>query len=66
MLHLAEMDSIETTILSTIGNWHGDIYESLHDYALKSNLNKSAVPPYYEKLMRPVIQSNGDGGKFKL
>jgi hypothetical protein len=38
----------------------------MYDFAVNSKLNKSEVPPYYEKYMKPLIQGNGDGGVFKL
>jgi len=66
MLHLAEVDGLKNMVLSAIGNDHGDIYETLHDFAVNSKLNRTPTPSYYEKYMKPVIQSNGDGGKFKL
>ena len=56
----------EDFLLSSIGNNFGDIYEAQLDFAVNSQLNKSAVPSYYENYMKPLIQGNGDGGKFKL
>jgi len=50
---------------STIGNEHGDIFASLLEQCQQSELNYG-VPTYYEQYMKPLIQSNGDGGKFKL
>lgn len=65
MLHLAEFDNMDL-VMSAIGNEHGDIYESLHEFSINSRLNRNPTPSYYEKYMKPVIQGNGDMGKFKL
>ena len=40
---------------STIGNSHGDIYEVQLETAKNSRLNKTEVPPYYEKYMKPTM-----------
>jgi hypothetical protein len=53
-------------LLSSIGNKYGDIYEQQLDFAINSQLNKTPVPSYWETYMKPLIQGNGDGGKFKL
>lgn len=45
---------------STIGNPYGDIYEKQLETMMNSKLNTGKVPPYYESLMKPVMQ------KFKL
>ena len=66
MLALTEMTDGDYFLRSAIGNYHGDIYESLHDFAVESQLNKEPIPSYYEKYMKPLIQSNGDNGEFKL
>ena len=67
MVPLAEMvDTTWNQLHSAIGNYHGDIYEQLLDFAKTSRLNKTSIPPYYEEFMKPLIQGNGDGGKFKL
>ena len=42
-------------IVSTIGNSHGDIYETQLQVAKNSRLNKTEVPPYYEKYMKPTM-----------
>lgn len=42
-------------IHTTIGNWHGDIYEQQLDVAKASRLNKTEVPPYYNSLMKPTM-----------
>ena len=39
---------------STIGNSHGDIYETQLEVAQNSRLNKTQVPPYFEKYIKPV------------
>ena len=40
---------------STIGNDHGDIYETQLAVAKNSRLNKNEVAPYYEKFMKPTM-----------
>ena len=62
MLALTETTDCDYFLGSAIGNYHGDIYESLYDYAVNSTLNKHPVPTYYEQYMKPLIQSNGDKG----
>lgn len=67
MLSIAEMvDTTHYQLKSAIGNIHGDIYERMLDFAKSSKLNSSQLPSYYEEFMKPLIQGNGDGGKFKL
>lgn len=66
MIPLAELLDDEMNSLSGIGNKHGDIYESILDFAKNSKLNKGVPPPYYEETLRPLILGNGDQGKFKL
>ena len=46
------------SIYSSIGNRWGDIYEAQLDFARNSRLNKTQVPSYYEKLMKPVMTAN--------
>jgi len=41
--------------ISTIGNKYGDIVELQLEVAQKSRLNTGSPPPYYEKLMKPII-----------
>lgn len=45
---------------STIGNDHGDIYETQLDVAKNSRLNKTEVPPYYVKYMNPTMKIRRD------
>jgi len=45
---------------STIGNKYGDIYEAQLEVAKGSRLNTGKPPPYWERLMKPVMQ----GGKL--
>lgn len=65
MVPLAELIDMESSIKSASGNYHGDIFESMLDFAKGSELNKDPIPPYYNKYMKPLIQGNGDP-KFKL
>ena len=41
--------------ISTIGNKYGDIFETQLDVAKSTRLNTGKPPPYYEKLMKPLI-----------
>lgn len=66
MLALTETTDGDYFLRSAIGNFHGDIYEAFYDFAVQSNLNKDPIPSYYEQYMKPLIQSNGDKGEFKL
>lgn len=66
MIALVEIMEDDFNQLSGIGNYHGDIYESMYDFARNSALNNKGLPPYYEPYMRPLILGNGDNGKFKL
>ena len=47
MLALTETTDADYFLGSAIGNYHGDIYESLYDFARNSNLNKTPIPSYY-------------------
>jgi hypothetical protein len=65
LVNLVEMSKLETEDswnLSTIGNKYGDIYETQLEVAQNSRLNTGKPPPYYERLMKPLIQ----GGHAKL
>lgn len=56
MISLAELDMAATNQLkSASGNFHGDIYEHMLDFAKGSELNSQPVPTYYEKYMKPLI-----------
>lgn len=66
MVPLNELVDTSAAIKSVAGNEYGDIYESMLDYARQSELNQNPIPTYYEQYMKPLIQGNGDGGKFKL
>ena len=46
----------DSTLLSTIGNEYGDIYEKAWDVARATRLNDDAVPTYYEKYMKPIMK----------
>ena len=48
-------NSVMYGMKSTIGNDHGDIYETQLEVAKNSRLNKTKVPPYYEKYMKPTM-----------
>lgn len=47
MVPLVELIDLETCVMSVSGNHHGDIYESMLDFAKGSELNKDPIPPYY-------------------
>jgi len=55
ILELRSLDREESYILSTIGNRYGDIYEKQLEVAKASRLNTGSPPPYFEKLMKPII-----------
>ena len=46
----------DETMLSTIGNKYGDIYEKAFEVAKATKLNKEQVPSYYEKYMKPIMK----------
>ena len=48
MIPLVEIIETETFVGSAVGNYHGDIYESLLDFSKTSKLNKPEIPAYYE------------------
>ena len=52
----------ESWCVSTIGNKYGDIYEAQLEVAKNSRLNTGSPPPYFEKLMKPIMK----GGYAKL
>jgi hypothetical protein len=55
MIPLVELTEADLYFHTTIGNYHGDIYEAQLDFAINSNLNKVTVPSYYETYMKPII-----------
>lgn len=57
MIPLIEISpKFDNALLSAIGNKEGDIYETMLETAKGSRLNKNQVPPYYDKLMGPVMK----------
>jgi hypothetical protein len=64
VIRLVEIEDLDEEFwnLSTIGNRYGDIYETQLEVAKNSRLNTGSPPPYYERLMKPLIQ----GGHAKL
>ena len=46
--------NFDKSLVTTIGNYHGDIYETQLEVAQNSRLNKTQVPPYFEKYIKPV------------
>ena len=66
MVSLVELVDDESYLKSATGNPHGEIYESLLDFARSRELKNKQLPDYYEQYMKPLILGNGDGGKFKL
>jgi hypothetical protein len=56
LVEIQELWQEDTWMLSTIGNKYGDIYEKQLEVAQNSRLNQSGgPPPYYERLMKPLI-----------
>jgi hypothetical protein len=62
LVEMSELEKEDSWNVSTIGNKYGDIYETQLEVAMNSRLNTGKPPPYYEKLMKPLIQ----GGYAKL
>ena len=65
MLPLVEISDVvqeDAWNISTIGNRFGDIYETQLEVAKNSRLNTGKPPPYYEKLMKPIM--NGSHAKL--
>jgi hypothetical protein len=55
MVPLTEAFTIDAQDFNVIGNKYGDIYELQLETAKASRLNRTAVPPYYEKFMKPTM-----------
>lgn len=55
MLNIVEILDDSNSSKSVAGNYHGDIFESMLDYAKESELNKTPIPVYYEKYMKTII-----------
>ena len=55
MVPLVEAFTIDAQDFNVIGNKYGDIYELQLDTAKNSRLNRTPVPPYYEKYMKPTM-----------
>ena len=66
MVSLVELVDDESYLKSATGNPHGEIFETLLDFAKSSELNNKQLPDYYEQYMKPLILANDDGGKCKL
>ena len=67
LVPLVELTDDSSYVKSAAGNHHGDIFDQMWGFVRNSKLNReNPIPTYYEKYMKPIIQSNGDGGKFKL
>ena len=62
LVEMSDLDKEDSWNVSTIGNKYGDIYEAQLEFAMNSRLNTGKPPPYYEKLMKPLIE----GGFAKL
>lgn len=48
MIPLSELIDLDQFFKSASGNYHGDIFETMLDYAKGSELNANPVPTYYE------------------
>lgn len=62
LVEIEDLDDEESWNMSTIGNRYGDIYETQLEVAKNSKLNTGNPLPYYERLIKPLIQ----GGHAKL
>jgi hypothetical protein len=62
LVEIEDLDEEESWNLSTIGNRYGDIYETQLEVAKNSRLNTGKPPPYYETLIKPLI--NGSHAKL--
>jgi len=62
LIELTDLAKEDTWNVSTIGNRYGDIYETQLEVAEKSRLNTGKPPPYFERLIKPLI----NGGHAKL
>lgn len=56
LVELTDLSKEDSWNVSTIGNRFGDIYEAQLEQAQKSRLNTGHPPPYFEKLMKPLIK----------
>lgn len=62
LVELHELWTEDSWNISTIGNKYGDIFETQLEVAQNSRLNTGKPPPYYERLMKPII--NGSHAKL--
>lgn len=62
LVELNDLSKEDSWNVSTIGNKYGDIYETQLEVAKNSRLNTGRPPPYFERLMKPLIK----GGHAKL
>jgi len=62
LVELNDLSKEDSWNVSTIGNKYGDIYETQLNVAKNSRLNTGKPPPYFERLMKPII----NGGHAKL
>jgi hypothetical protein len=58
LIELHDLTTEDSWNISTIGNKYGDIFDSQLNVAKHSRLNTGKPPPYYEKLMKPIIQGH--------
>jgi hypothetical protein len=56
LTELATAEEEDLTYLSAIGNKYGDIYERQLELAMGSRLNRNVKPPYWDSLVKPIIQ----------
>jgi hypothetical protein len=55
LVEMSDLELEDSWNVSTIGNKYGDIYEAQLEFAMNSRLNTGKPPPYYERLMKPLI-----------
>ena len=57
MIPLTESFGVtDSMIVSSIGNFYGDIYETQLEWARNSKLNKSTVAKGYKEYIQPILQ----------
>jgi len=56
LVELGDLEQEDSWNFSTIGNRYGDIYEAQLEVAASTRLNTGVPPPYFEKLIKPLLE----------